>query len=276
MAKNYIALENTSQTIKDLITELGGSVGALGAEFVGTQPDATGGTTTTGTLMAKSNAILTDTATLKNNQTSLYNGLRDLATQIIGADPTATGGSTITGNVIAKENAILSNIGESTDSETTDTLYGKTNCIINKEDNLKMLGLTTDGKVDNILSAVGSTSDTGGTATAGSLYAKLNTLLVSSSGGTSIIRNIQRGQLTTGSSANVTLSGFTDINKMIVILTGWVGGIFNINGTRYYSNFPLIINSLTTTNLVVSYQSESGVSITLRSHAIHYQVIEFY
>ena len=239
--------------------------------------DDSAGTATNGTLMGKSNAILTNTNTLKNNQTSLYNGLQDLATQIIGADPTATGGSTTTGNVIAKENAILANIGEHDDSETTDTLYGKTNCIINKE--------------DNILSSVGATDDswTVSSVTEGTLMAKINRLIyrigdpddtidnatVLGKVSSGVIRNYQSGVITS-LPTTIILEGFTDINKMLIILDGGEIRTGAISNTRYGVFSPVIWNTYSNTTLQLSSLELGAASETARDTFVSYQVIEFY
>lgn len=164
---------------------------------------------------------------------------------------------------------ILSNIGNTDDSETTDTLYGRVNNIITKEDNLKQLGLTTDTKVDDILSAVGSTSDTGGTNTTGSAMAKINALLEK----TKFINHIQRGLIKiTASSSNigtksetVTLVGFSNVENMIVLLDGSAG--YTKSGiTDIYSPY---LKSLTKDTL------EVGVAGINNTYSISYQVIEF-
>ena len=70
---------------------------------------------------------------------------------------------------------ILSKIGTTDDSETTETIFGKENRIDNKIDNLKQLGFENRSIIQNgnsdILSAGGQTGNTGGTASAGSVYA---------------------------------------------------------------------------------------------------------
>ena len=82
---------------------------------------------------------------------------------------------------------ILSKIGTTDDSETTETIFGKENRIDNKIDNLKQLGFENRSIIQNgnsdILSALGQTGNTGGTATAGSVYAKLNAIISAINGG---------------------------------------------------------------------------------------------
>lgn len=301
--KNFVADKPTLDATKVIVEDIQTKINQMDTSNLANKSDikeisdkvglssATGGSTTTGTLMAKSNAILTDTATLKKNQTGLHNDLQELATQIIGADPTATGGSTTTGNVIAKENAILSNIGESTDSETTDTLYGKTNCIINKEDNLKMLGLTTDGKVDNILSSVGATNDmwTTSSDTDGTLMAKINRLIyrigdpddtidngtVLGRVSSGVIRNYQSGVIVS-LPTKIILEGFTDINKMLIILNGGEIKIGVVSNTRYGVFSPVIWSTYSNSTLQLSSLELSATSETARDTYVSYQVIEFY
>lgn len=82
---------------------------------------------------------------------------------------------------------ILSKIGTTDDSETTKTIFGKENRIDNKIDNLKQLGFENRSIIQNgnsdILSALGQPGNTGGTATAGSVYAKLNAIISAINGG---------------------------------------------------------------------------------------------
>lgn len=82
---------------------------------------------------------------------------------------------------------ILSKIGTTDDSETTETIFGKENRIDNKIDNLKQLGFENRTIIQNgnsdILSALGQTENTGGTATSGSVYAKLNAIISAINGG---------------------------------------------------------------------------------------------
>lgn len=82
---------------------------------------------------------------------------------------------------------ILSKIGTTDDSETSETIFGKENRIDNKIDNLKQLGFENRSIIQNgnsdILSALGQTGNTGGTATSGSVYAKLNAIISAINGG---------------------------------------------------------------------------------------------
>lgn len=114
-------------------------------ELIG-QPTNTGGTTTAGTVMAKLNKAL-------QNETDIN--------ALIGAT-TNTGGTTSAGTVMAKLNKFL------TDWTTTRAGYIDT---INT--NAARLTSARATKLDNI----GVTGDTGGSASAGTIMAKLNKLL---------------------------------------------------------------------------------------------------
>lgn len=87
------------------------------------------------------------------------------------------------------------------------------------------------------------------------------------SGGSGIIRHIQRGlatfKRTSYSTATIALSGFTDINKMIVIITGTVESGSDMGATPYIESFSL--NELVMKTFYVSEES-----------IVSYQVIEFY
>lgn len=143
----------------------------------------------------------------------------------------------------------------------------------------------------NTYNRIGETSnETGGSATEGTVFAKLNKLIEqltalatnigtntseetvnekldeiinSVSTSTGVIKHIQRGNVIT-SSANehggtVTLAGFTDLEKMVVILNG-----DKYSGSGVYS--AVYLDKLTLTSLSV--QGERGGSYS-------YQVIEF-
>lgn len=88
-----------------------------------------------------------------------------------------------------------------------------------------------------------------------------------SSGLTSCIRKIQRGTATFQDEAtSVTLSGFSTLGKMVVI----------INGLSCYDTYVATpyITSLTTTKLTVNYSGDWNARLTAENYS--YQVIEFY
>lgn len=82
------------------------------------------------------------------------------------------------------------------------------------------------------------------------------------------IKHIQRGKITiSGTSAGVTLTGFTNLNKMIVLLDGV--GYNEANGQQ---NYGVHVSSLTLTNLTIATSSSHNWA-TGGYHS--YQVIEF-
>lgn len=87
------------------------------------------------------------------------------------------------------------------------------------------------------------------------------------SGGSGIIKHIQRGLATfkkmSDITATIALSGFTDINKMIVIITGSVEGSSDMAVMPYIESFSL--NELVMKVYYVGQES-----------TVSYQVIEFY
>ena len=88
-----------------------------------------------------------------------------------------------------------------------------------------------------------------------------------SSGLTSCIRKIQRGTATFQDEAtSVTLSGFSTLGKMVVI----------INGLSCYDAYVATpyITSLTTTKLTVNYSGDWNARLNSENYS--YQVIEFY
>ncbi len=149
---------------------------------------------------------------------------------------------------------------------------------------IRAIGYNTANRIGD------QSNETGGSATEGTVFAKLNNLIEqltalvtnigtntseetvnekldeiinSVSTSTGVIRHIQRGNVIT-SSANdhggtVTLAGFTDLEKMVVILNG-----DKYSGSGVYS--AVYLDKLTLTSLSV--QGERGGSYS-------YQVIEF-
>ena len=92
----------------------------------------------------------------------------------------------------------------------------------------------------------------------------MNLIPPPSSGGSSVIRRIQRDKFSTSKyvfTVNITLNGFTNINKMIVILNSKGFADSSVIGNTAY------VDSLTLNNLTIGCNGETTGS---------YQVIEFY
>lgn len=108
---------------------------------------------------------------------------------------------------------------------------------------------------------------------------------VSTGGNVRIVRHVQRGLVkvsgytyddpSSDSLANVTLSGFTDTSKMLVILNG---GVYYVGESRTNDNYitgSAFVKSLTTTQL--SLTNTSGLNAQMTSGGyVSYEVIEFY
>lgn len=116
-----------------------------------------------------------------------------------------------------------------------------------------------EASVQEIQDKIGETTDTGGSQNSGTVNAKLNALLEAPK----VIKHIQRGFVSTNysgdASGTVTLAGFTDLEKMVVILNG-----DSFMGDSVYS--AIYLKELTLTSL--STLRGSGGSYS-------YQVIEF-
>lgn len=134
-----------------------------------------------------------------------------------------------------------------------------------------------NASVSEVLDRIGTTSDTGGTATAGTAMAKLNELL---SKNTSVIRHIQRGKVwmyvtdEVSDKKTIKLSGFTNVDKMVVLLNGSLE--FAPSGADSCFCVLTYLESLTTTELVISTSYFLEVNRSTSSGDIGYQVIEFY
>lgn len=91
------------------------------------------------------------------------------------------------------------------------------------------------------------------------------------------VRHIQRGTFTpSATEVNITLAGFNNVNKMIVLLDG-------SNYNYYYSskssiaygyNLDSIVSSLTANKLIIRCPGQDTEDTRSISHS--YQVIEFY
>ena len=91
-----------------------------------------------------------------------------------------------------------------------------------------------------------------------------------------VVRKIQRGTgsvANNGTSASITLSGFTNINKMIVLLNGGT----SVNASEYDSSYGItrlpFVGSLSLSSLTVN----SDNPVTRKTAcSFSYQVIEFW
>lgn len=135
------------------------------------------------------------------------------------------------------------------------------------------------GSVVEVNEKLGKTNDTGGTENAGSTMAKLNEILKKAGNGTTgktitqileellqqpkVIKHIQRGFVTKKTadvpSSTVTLAGFTNLEKMIVILNG-----SSFLGSGTYAD--IYLEELTLTSLS---------TLRDRGGSYSYQVVEF-
>lgn len=157
-------IDTINTNVSNLNTRLT-STRASRLDNIGATSD-TGGTATAGTLMAKLNKLIADGANSGSGDIGTINNN-------IGTT-TDTGGTTSAGTVMAKLNKLL------TDWTTTRAGY-----ITNLNSRLTS---TRASRLDNI----GTTGDTGGSTTTGTIMAKLNALLGSGGNGTKI-KSIQHG-----------------------------------------------------------------------------------
>jgi len=179
----------------------------------------TGGTTTAGTVMAKLNAILTSwtstragyldaAVTSRASQTSLDT--------LVGATGN-TGGTTTAGTVMGKLNALLTNM--------TSTRAGYLDAAISTR--------STQTSLDALVSTVGATGNTGGSATAGSTMAKLNALI------TTIGATNNTGGTTTAGST------MAKLNALLTNLTSTRAGYLDaaISGRASQTSFDTAIGA---------------------------------
>lgn len=145
--------------------------------------------------------------------------------------------------------------------------------------NTSLEDVAQETSVQQVITTIGTTTDSGGSSTKGSLMAKLNEILeqlgISTSGSTvqevleellnqpKIIKHIQQGIINTsrGNPTNISLAGFTNINKMIYLINGFAGSGSNAENI-YVSEFA--INNIQ----INAYSTDAKRG--------DYQVIEFY
>lgn len=193
------------------------------------------------------------------NKTNILtvDGVVDTILERIGAANT-TGGTATAGTLMSKLNAIYNfvdtletNLGTSAGatggSASSGSALAKLNAIINYVDTVESSLTTINNTVDTVKSNLSTVSSN-----------------VSSikNNGTAVVRHIQRGTFkgTSGQSeANIALSGFVNIDKMVVIL--------NNRGNSNPNNYDACLSDLASTNLKVNCGHECVYS---------YQVIEFY
>jgi len=241
---------NLNNVSRETLLQKMGNVTENLENIVGTTEN-TGGTASAGTVMAKLNKLLTDWTSAKAVKIDTINNA-------IGTTAN-TGGTTSAGTVMAKLNKLLTDwtsaraakldtIGETADangSATTGTIMAKLNKLLTDWTNSRATKIDTiNTNVSNLntrltstrasrLDNIGATSDTGGTATAGTIMAKLNKLIAdganSSSGDIGTVNdNIGKTTDTGGTSTAGTV--MAKLNKL---LTDWTttraGYITNLN-----------------------------------------------
>lgn len=84
------------------------------------------------------------------------------------------------------------------------------------------------------------------------------------SGNNGVIRHIQRGYINNADTSLITLNGFSNLNKMIVIVNGFDWKYYN-SADKSYKPYPAYIRELTLTSLTIT-----------GTKYCYYQVIEFY
>nr|DAU66762.1 MAG TPA: hypothetical protein [Caudoviricetes sp.] len=150
------------------------------------------------------------------------------------------------------------------DTVTADTLaQGYTAHAANGDSITGTAFLADENTVDEINSKIGTTTDTGGSATTGTVMGKLNTLL-SNTGGASVIKSIQWGTASVGSTAErVTITSVNTDKSMVILNGSIVDG--NMGGSVYLVGF-------TATQIRIGNSNSSSRD----SFTASWQVIEFY
>jgi hypothetical protein len=245
-------IDTINTNVSNLNTRLT-STRASRLDNIGTTTD-TGGTATAGTIMAKLNKLIADGANSSSGDIGTVNNN-------IGTT-TDTGGTTSAGTVMAKLNKLL------TDWTTTRAGY-----ITNLNSRLTS---TRAGYLDK-LANFGTTTDTGGTATAGTLMAKVNALLKAGSSAGLKVKSVQHGFILAGSAKTETrLLAIATVNVAKSILITDTGGIgLQIGSARYVA--PQLIDSNHLKQYPHSNDRDSNTNTyTYYFPASNWSIVEFY
>ena len=121
-----------------------------------------------------------------------------------------------------------------------------------------------NASVSEVLNRIGLTGDTGGSQTAGTVFAKENAILVAlKNGSVPIVKSIQRSTVYTSDNyKTVTISKVNPL-KTIVLIDGGIK-----SGTTS-AGFPVNLNSLTETSVTITGITNGGIDASI-------QVVEFY
>lgn len=132
MSSPFIIIDEITSKINEmntsLTTKIDNLIGATGN---------TGGTASAGTVMAKLNAIITNTTTnnTASNTGALSQKLSYISNSLIGATGN-TGGTASAGTAMAKLNATISNTAATTTENSSGTLSAKLTYLINRRDRI--------------------------------------------------------------------------------------------------------------------------------------------
>ena len=207
----------------------------------------TGGTASAGTVMAKLNKLLTDWTTARA-------GRIDTINNAIGATNN-TGGTVSAGTVMAKLNQLL--------MDWTATRAGYLTNLNTR------LTATRAGYLDK-LANFGATGDTGGSATAGTLMAKLNKLITASSSGLKV-KSVQHGFVDKGYATNARYITINSVNTSKSILISDVGS--DQGGTYGHGSIPPNLYSSTQ---IQQFPGNGGGVANDYFPTFNWSIIEFY
>ncbi len=217
----------------------------------------TGGTATTGTTMAKLNALLSNSTTSNTNISALQTDVTKIINNLLGST-SDTGGSSTAGTALAKLNAIINFVDALETNTNTNNTASKTGVLSQK------LSYIID-------SLVGTTTDTGGTITAGTAMAKLNALLNKCNNGDIVGKEVQyeKISITTGTDY-VLLKSYTNLKGGMVRVCSYsatnpvykivVDGIQKIDSLMAISNNYIDIPFESSVELYVSHSNSSKLT----------------
>jgi len=237
----------------------------------------TGGTVSAGTVMAKLNKLLTDWTTARAGKIDAINtNTAKLTDARVGhidklanfGATTDTGGTATAGTAMAKLNKLL--------TDWTTARAGKIDTINTNTSNLNTrLTSTRAGYLDK-LANFGAVGDTGGTATAGTMMAKLNALITANSKGLKV-KSVQHGYVeaveinpATSKTRSITINS-VNVNKSIMIINTYNPQASNDMMYPFAYWTKIILNS---SNLVQSGKAY-GSSDRLLYNGFSYWIIEF-
>lgn len=237
------AQTNTQQQVNTLNTQVGniqGQVTTQGQSITALQETTTSQGQSITSLQSQVSSNDTDIAGLQQTTTTQGQNITTLQGQVSTLNQTTT-----------------------TQGESITSLQSEVSAI-----NTALDSVAQESSVQDIIDSIGATADTGGSATAGTLMAKMNNML----GNAGAVKSVQRGDAavtTKNQLINVTINS-VDIDKTIIIVAPYT--IFDSDTLGMYDQYrwTAATGKLLNSNTIRLYMRSDTYT------TIFWQVVEFY